>query len=407
MNAHLPACFFFVFLASSAVAQNVATISGQTLDQATSQPVPYASVVLKKRGDSTMTAGVLSDETGRFTLAGVAQGEYVLAVSFVGYAPSEVPLLIGSLNRNFDVGKIQLMPQNTMLDEVTVRAQREIVSAALDKKSFNLDENISQSGSSVLDAMRNLPGIGVSPDGKILLRGSENVSVLIDGKPSSLTGFSNQRGLENLPASNIERIEIINNPSAKYQSAGMAGVVNIIYKKGTNTGLHGEAGLAIGVGELYQRRANLPNISPKYSQTPKLNPTLSLNYRASKLNWFLQADGIIRRRINANEFFTRNYGDTRTDVSSQFLENRTQKLYNVKGGIDWFITPRNTLTLFALWQDEYHTDRGDVPFDNARTGERLRLWTWAEDERTKFINYSANFNHKFAQPGHELSFSYL
>lgn len=398
----------FVFLCHLAIAQETATVSGLVVDKSTDTSLPYATVLIKSKRDSTTVSGIMSGLDGRFTLAGIPKGNFVVVISFVGFQSYETALLVGDLNKVFDLGKISLAPQSENLGDVVVVAQKEIVSSGLDKKSFDLKENISQQSGSVLEAMRNLPGITVSPDGKVALRGSEQVSVLIDGNQSSLTGYGNQKGLDNIPAANIERIEIINNPSAKYNAMGMAGIINIIYKKEKSEGLHGEMGLAVGIGEWWQRKENLPRISEKYSQTPKVNPNLSLNYRTKKTNWFFQGDGMVRRRINANEFFTRDYSDpATTDVASQFLENRTQKLYNIKGGLDWFLNDKNTLTLFALWQDEYHIDKGDVPYDNLETGKRIRLWTWREDERTKFINYAASFHHKFSQPGHELKMGYM
>ncbi len=118
-------------------------------------------------------------------------------------------------------------PATENLDEITVLAQKAVVSYGMDKKSFDLDDNIAQSGGSVLDAMKTMPGVTVDQEGKVILRGSDKVVVLIDGKQSSLTGFGNQKGLDNIPSSNIEKIEIINNPSAKYDATGMAGIINI------------------------------------------------------------------------------------------------------------------------------------------------------------------------------------
>lgn len=386
-------------------AQENATISGQVLDKTDLSVLPYATVTLLRK-DSTLFTGAITEADGRFVLAGIPAGEYSMSVSYVGYSPMSLPVLVGVLNKSLDFGKIYLSAGSAQLSDVTVIGSRELVSQSLEKKTFDIAENLSQQGGSVLDAMRNLPGVTVTPDGKVQLRGSDQISVLIDGKTSSLTGFGNQKGLDNLPASNVESIEIINNPSAKYNAAGMAGVINIIYKKEKQTGFSGEWGVAGGVGEFWTREENLPRISPKYAWTPKINPTVSLNYRSRKLNWFFQGDGIIRRRVNANEFSTRVYSDGTPNVRSQFLENRTQKLYNLKGGLDWMISDRTTITVFALWQDEYHIDAGDVPYDQLESGQRLRLWTWEEDERTRFINYAFNMQHKFLQPGHELKAGY-
>ncbi len=213
--------------------------------------------------------------------------------------------------------------------------------------------------------------------------------------------------MENIPASNIERIEIINNPSAKYDSKGLAGIVNIIYKKENSAGFNGDVGLNFGVGELTSRKENLPNIMDKYTFTPKLNPSLNINYRSKNINLFLQADGMIQKKVNANEFTTRTYTDGSPDINSQFLENRTQQLYNIKGGLDLYIDDNNKLTLYSLFQDEYHIDRGDVPYDYVSDGTRKRLWTWVEDENTRFINFAANFTHNFKLPGHTIEAGFL
>lgn len=380
-------------------------ISGRLFDNSTKEPLPFATVTIN--AGEKMVAGTVSGEDGRFNIDGIDEGEYLVVCSFIGYKQAEIPLLAGKLNTIFDLGRIFLEPASENIDEVIISAKREIVSSGLDKKTFNIENNISQSGGSVLDAMRNLPGITIDQEGKVLLRGSDKVSVLMDGKQSSLTGFGNQKGLENIPASNIERIEIINNPSAKYDAKGMAGIINIIYKKEKETGFNGDVGLNVGLGELTTRKNNLPNIMDKYAFTPKLNPSVSLNYRTKKVNLFLQSDGIVRRKVNTNEFSTREYTDGTPAIESQFLENRSQQEYNIKSGFDWFIDDNNTLTLFALFQDEYHIDRGDVPYDYVSTGIRKRLWTWAEDENTRFINYAANFTHKFAEPGHELEAGFL
>ena len=392
--------FFALILTLQGYSQGNAVISGRVIEQSNKSPIPYANIILSSDKNDEMLTGTITETDGRFVLNGVAQGNYNINISFIGYETKIMNILVGKLNEVFDLGRIELQTSAESLDEVVISAKREIVSASLDRKSFNIESNISQAGGSAMDAMRNLPGVTIDPEGKVLLRGSDKVTVLIDGKQSSLTGFGNQKGLENLPASNIERIEIINNPSAKYDSKGLAGIVNIIYKKESKVGFNGDVGLNIGVGELTSRKDNLPNIMNKYSFTPKLNPAVNINYRSNNVNIFLQSDGMVRKKVNANDFTTRIYSDGSPDINSQFLENRTQQLYNIKGGLDWFINENNKLTLYSLFQDEYHIDRGHVPYDYASNRTRKRFWTWEEDENTRFINYAANFSHNFQQPGH-------
>lgn len=142
-------------------------------------------------------------------ILGVANGNYVVKCSFVGYQITEISLLVGNLNKNFDLGRIILNPSTEVLDEVTIEAKREIVSADLDKKTFNVEDNIVQSGGTILDPIKAMPGVTVDQEGKVMLRGSDKVMVMIDGKQSSLTGFGNQKGLDNIPSANIESIEIV------------------------------------------------------------------------------------------------------------------------------------------------------------------------------------------------------
>lgn len=249
-------------------AQGSATISGRVTDQVADKPLPYATVTLNTKAENTIIAGTITREDGIFILNNISSGEYKINVSYIGYKDITTEILLGSLNLNYDIGKIELSPDVEELKEVRIVGERDIISQGMEKKTFNIDENIAQSGGSVLKAIQNLPGITVDPDGIVYLRGSDKVTILMDGKQSSLTGYGNQKGLDNIPASNIESIEIINNPSAKYDAKGLAGIINIIYKKEKQTGLSGEFGLSAGVGELNQRRKNLPGIMKKIQLHP-------------------------------------------------------------------------------------------------------------------------------------------
>lgn len=398
--------FFFMFcgMFSGLYAQSV--VSGRVMDKASKTPMDYTSVSVLNNNGSMLT-GVITGTDGRFTVTDLKKGTYTFLFSYIGYHSDSLTVAIGEINNIYDIGDIMLAENVALIGEVVITGRADIVSGRLEKKTYSLQDNISQSGGSVLEAMRNLPGVTVDQEGKVLLRGSDKVLVLIDGRQSSLTGFGNQKGLDNISASNIARIEIVNNPSAKFDAQGMAGIVNIIYKEETKTGFNGEVGFNFGLGELTKRKSNLPGIMDKYSLTPKYNPSVSLNYRTDKVNLFLQSDAMFRRKVNCNEFTTRKYTDGTDDVISQFLENRSQQQYTVKFGMDWFIGDNDQLTFFGLFEDEYHIDRGHVPYDYVDGSGRKRFWTWAEDERTWAMNYSANYRHKFAQAGHVLEATIL
>lgn len=400
-------CGLLLFFASELTAQEDISISGRIIDTAEKVPLQNVTLLLFSGNDSAQKSAGITNDEGRFVLSVKSRGSFSLLISLVGYESKSIPVSVGHLSDHFDLGKIEISRLSKELQGVTVSAAKSTTSPGLEKKTFDISKNISQTGGSVVDAMRNLPGISINQEGTVQLRGSDKILILIDGKQSGLTGFGSQKGLENIPASSIEKIEIINTPSARYDASGMAGIINIILKKERKKGFNGTVGFNFGLGELTKRKESLPAISKKYSFTPKYTPLISLNYRTNKTNIFLQSDGMFRKKLNSNEFSTRTYTNGDPTVISQFLENRTQQEYNIKGGFDWLINDNNTFTTYALFQDEYHIDRGDVPYDNAETKKRARLWTWAEDERTYYMNYAASYKHRFAQPGHEINASVL
>jgi len=285
-------------------AQSTAVISGKIIDGSTAESLPFATIALYQAAPQEMVSGALSDETGLFTLEGIPAGKYQLICSFVGYETDSIAVLVGEKNTIYDIGKVMLSPAAAQLEEVVIAAEKATVGSNLDKKSFDLSDQIAQTGGSVLDAMKALPSVTVDQDGNVLLRGSDQVAILVDGKQSGMTGFGNQQGLGNIPAANIERIEIINNPSAKYDATGMAGIINIVYKKEKETGFNGSAGLTLGLGELTTRKAYLPTDLGRYKLNPKLNPNFSLNYRTEQTNTYLQGEVLQQRKLPNNEFTT-------------------------------------------------------------------------------------------------------
>lgn len=381
------------------------TLSGSVKDAADKTGLPYVNIVLKTAGDSAFVTGTVSDEQGFFSLADIAPGNYMLVFSYMGYQARALPVLAGRLNTFLDLGNVELTSDAKKLGSVTVTGGPDETAETLDKKTFNLADNLSQSGGSVLQSMKNLPGITVDQDGKVLLRGSDKVTVLVDGKQTALTGFGNQAGLDNIPASAIERIEIINNPSAKYDANGNAGIINIVMKKNREEGFNGKVSLTTGVGAMWRRRGNLPDIRPQYAFTPKINPSLSLNYRRKKINLFLQGDLLWQKVLNKNDFIDRIY-DNGTVIHQQYQENRTQLATTVKVGVDWNINDQNAFTLSALYGREAHIDRGDLPYFNNDFSQRERLWTFYENEVNTTLSASAAYVHKFKQPGHKLQVNF-
>lgn len=394
--------FILLILSSQAFAQsgNV-TISGTIKGKADNTALPYVQVALKTENDSTLVIGTITDEAGLFSLSPVKTGNYVLVVNSFGYNTLRKPVYVGSLSDFLDLSVIELEETVQAIEEVVITGQIEEVSDKMDKKIFSVEDNVSQSGGSVLQAMQNLPGITIQ-DGKVQLRGNQKVTILIDGKQTALTGFGDQYGLDNIPASAIERIEIINNPSSKYDANGNAGIINIIMKKNKQDGFSGKVGLNGGLGALWIKKENLPTIRPQYQYTPKINPTLSLNYRKNKMNLFFQGDYLYTETLNKNEFVTRTYDDG-TIIDQQTKRNRNTHFANAKIGFDYSFNEKNTLTISGLYGMEKIIDHGDEPFFNRDSSERIRLWQFLEDELKTTAMASLTYQHKFAQAGHILN----
>jgi outer membrane receptor protein involved in Fe transport len=395
-------CAICLFLTARLFSQNKpAVVSGQVNDRADKSPLPFVTASILLERDSTLVSVVLSDEEGVFVFDGIRSGRYILSLSYVGYVTFREPVLVGTLSDYLDLGKFGMEMNSRQLEEVVIEGKADEVSGRMDKKTFDLTANTSQSGGSVLQAIKNLPGVTTDQDGKVLLRGSDKVMVLIDGKQTALTGFNTQTGLDNIPASAVEKIEIINSSNAKYDASGSAGIINIVYKKATQSGFSGKAGMAAGAGALFIKRENLPGIDPQYQHTPKVNPSLSLNYRKEKVNLFFQGDYLYTQTLNKNEFVDRYYDDGSV-VKQQTRRNRNTGMGTARGGIDWNRDENDQFTFSGLFGSEKIIDHGEEPFFNGSM-EPLRLWQFLEDELKTTAMASAALRHRFKQPGRLLS----
>ena len=286
-------------------------------------------------------------------------------------------------------------------EKVTVTGET-IRAAGIDTQVFRLDEGPTQSTGTMLDALKNVPGVTVDQEGKVSLRGSDQVAILIDGRQSSLTGFGSQRGLDSVSAANIEAIEIINNPSARFDAAGMAGIINIIYKKEQQLGWSGDVGLGLGVGQFTKQRRDLPTDLGSFSNNEKIIPSVNLNYRTPRTRTFVQGELLLQDDLPNNEFTTRFYDDGRV-IESQVPENREQYRLHRPGRIR--LSPSTTRTPSP--------SRASTTTSTTSTSRRCRSssrrrasasgsGSGGRDEGTGFTNANVDFTHKFGAPGHEL-----
>jgi hypothetical protein len=380
-------------------AQEGATVAGRIVDSASRAPIANVTVVVVDAGSADTLLGTLSDQNGRFLVRGLTPGRYNLAARLLGFRPAEMSLLVSELNPSYDLGEISLSAITT-LGDVAVTADA-IRTAGVNSEVYRLGDGAAPTTGSVLDALKNVPGVTVDQEGRVSLRGSDRVTILIDGRPSSLTGFADQRGLDNIPAGNIEAVEIVYNPAARFDAAGMAGIINIIYREERRDGLSGELGLALGMGRFSRQRADLPTDLGSYTNNEKITPSVSLNYGGGRVRTFLQGEVLIQHDLPNNEFTTRFYDDGRV-VASQVPENREQTHGIVRAGADIGVGGPNVFTISGVYDLEVHTDRAQVPFILESTGERQRFWFWREREATGFANAALNWKREFRTPGHEL-----
>ena len=224
-------------------------LTGKILDGQTSDPLDFVNVALYKQDDPAPVNGVVTDETGAFIIPAVGNGKYTIQVSFIGY---------NTYSRNFtvsgqdvDFGEIRLEVENNLLNEIEVVGQGSQMRFEIDRKVFSVDQNIASAGGSATEVLENIPSVEVDQEGNISLRSSESVEVWINGKPSGLTADNRAQILQQMPAESIESIEVITNPSAKFNPEGTAGIINLVLKKDRKAGYYGSvnAGLMDDTGE--------------------------------------------------------------------------------------------------------------------------------------------------------------
>ena len=236
-------------------------IFGSVIDAVTNQPVEYATVTVKSIRDSAVVGGAISSEKGKFTVNDLpAFGRFKLEVTFIGYSTvTSQPIMLNQQNPMADAGIIKLFQNSKNLKDVDITADKSDLQNSIDHKVYNVDKNLINTGGTATDVLQNIPSVTVDMDGNVALRGSGNVTVYIDGKPSGITGVSRQAVLQQIPANAIEQVEVITNPSAKYDAEGMAGIINIKTKKGKLKGLNGNVSVGAGTNDKYNSGFSLNN----------------------------------------------------------------------------------------------------------------------------------------------------
>ena len=229
-----------------ALAQTAGSVSGTIIDISTKAPVDFASIALLNSASGKAIKSAQSNAEGKFIMSEVPLGSYSLKISFVGYQPFlKEAIVVSPQNPEVNLGQIGLTQSSTnVLKQVVVEGQRSSMTLGIDRKVFSVDQSLVSEGGSATDLLANVPTVSVDIDGNVNLRGSGGVRVLIDGKPSAIGGGDISTVLQSLPASSIETIELITNPSAKYDAEGQTGIINIVLKKNKRIGINGAVALS-------------------------------------------------------------------------------------------------------------------------------------------------------------------
>ncbi|BCY27184.1 outer membrane beta-barrel family protein [Flavobacterium okayamense] len=315
---------YVLFLLSSLgiYAQNTGSVSGKVIDQKTNEPLPYVTIVVKSN-DATVTGGI-TDDKGEFEVSKLASDNYTVEIQFIGYK-TVVKQVNLTETKKVELGTILIAEDVQQLEGVEVVAEQSQMVQKIDRKVINVGKDLIASGTTASEIMNNVPTLSIDPQTKeISMRGNSNVRVLIDGKPSNIPV---EQLLQQIPSASIKQIELITNPSAKYNPEGMSGIINIILHKNSQDGFNGSI-----------------NTGVTFGITPKTNTNINLNYRVGKVNFYTNYG--YNHGINANNGYIESERpslENRQDFSFRNLNNS----HLIKLGMDYYINDKNNISFYT------------------------------------------------------------
>lgn len=367
---------FIVFTVATKAAVN---IQGRIINADTQQPIEFVTVSIYNPSTSKNIAGALTNQDGVFNIVSVANGTYELRISFVGYSPFSKEFKVNGTDMKF--GNIPLTEDSKMLKEVQVVGQGSQMRFDIDKKVFSVDQNIAAAGGSATDVLQNIPSVDVDNDGNISLRNNASVEVWINGKPSGLTADNRAQVLQQMPAENIESIEVMTNPSAKFNPEGTAGIINLVMKKNRKAGYYGS--LSAG--------ATVQNGKPGY------NAGASINYNVGKFDVFANLG---YRRMAGNgwgltERTNYNNGDSTLLNQNSKTEFKMGGVF-FRAGVDYHIDAKNTIGINGFGHNgkPQMNSETDYLLINKASTNKLRDYSRTNDGSDEHKGYNVNLYHK-------------
>ncbi|WP_299552133.1 TonB-dependent receptor [Seonamhaeicola sp.] len=346
------------------------TIFGKVLDAKLNQPLPYVNVVITNAKGETLTGGITSDD-GSFKIAKISEGNITVNIQYIGYKTYTKNITIGKGSYRVNLGNILLEEEAESLEAVTVVAEVSTIQQKVDRKVVNVGKDLANMGTAT-DIMTAVPSINVDAQtGDISLRGNQNVTVMVDGK---LSNIPTAQLLRQLPSTSIKQIELITNPSAKYNPEGMSGLINIILHKNTNIGFNG--GLSTGLQ--YQREA-------------KFNSSLNMNYRNGKVNVYGSYGNNIRKGVNFGEI---KQIENNSFQAIDLRNNNKSHLYKI--GIDFYLNDKNTISFFTNQNtfDGKNDATSEFIFNDLMGNDQKQVTnSFSENSSSQYnFNYKLDFN---------------
>ena len=388
---------FFSLLAAitigmSSQAQNGGKVSGSIKDGGNQKIIDAATVSLLKAKDSSLVKAAVTDATGNFSFENVKEGNYLVLATSIGHATTYSNIITVSANNPASVGVLQLVPTDKRLKEVTVTGKKPLIERKLDKTIVNVDAAITNAGSTALEMLEKAPGVTVDKDGNISLKGKQGVLIMMDGKPTYLSGPELTSMLRNMSSASLDQIEIMTNPSAKYDASGKSGIINIKTKKNKQKGFNGSITSAYGQGV--------------YSRT---NNNLNINYRTGKVNLFGSFGGNYRNGFQDINIFRRY---TNQDKSTKAIFEQNSYLVNHQGnytgkvGADFYASKKTTfgIVFSGITNPNTHTGVNTSYLKNsASIVDSIVQANSVERGKWKNGSINLNFRHQFDSTGREIT----
>jgi iron complex outermembrane receptor protein len=353
------------------------TITGIVIDKNLQEPLPYVTVVIQTLEGKTITGGI-TDDNGNFNIEDIPLGKSKVTIQYIGYKTYTSEIEITKKNNKLNLGSIQLEEDIAQLDEVVITAEITTIQQKVDRKVITIGKDLSTAGATAADIMINLPSVGVDQQtGDISLRGNQNVKVMVDGK---LSNVPVAQLLKQIPSTSIKQIELITNPSAKYNPEGMSGIINIILHKNVTIGFNGSA-----------------NVGLTYETEAKFNAGLNMNYRNGKFNLYSNLNTNISKNQNYGQMFR---PDDNTDQLFQFLDDNKSNLFKV--GVDFYLNDKNTLSFFTNQNFYDGTTEGEtnILFYDDLSENQNQLFV--SDNENRSSQYNFNYKLDLGKEGHNI-----